>query len=265
VNAEQNLERWEPSQSVTPRGTVIVIPGRGEHGGVYERLGRRLAFDGYVVLALSGGVMHDGDRSPDSDGLKAIVAEASGGAPRPLFLVGSDIGALEAIRLAGSAELGVAGVVAAGLPVAPLSQRVSEPGTWEDELALRTACPVHRKRISQDNAFMRGSLRPDLRLGVLADQVLVGQSQVPILAIHGQSDQVGSPAAVQSFVRQLPRAKVVFVREGLHDILNDAHHRSVAAAVVVFLERLRQQTGVEPILSGGDGNGERREQDLSLL
>ncbi|SFN72682.1 transcriptional regulator, BadM/Rrf2 family [Pseudonocardia ammonioxydans] len=38
---------WTPEG--TSRGTVVVLPGRGEHPGVYARLGRRLSFDGWTV------------------------------------------------------------------------------------------------------------------------------------------------------------------------------------------------------------------------
>ncbi|WP_322751271.1 MULTISPECIES: hypothetical protein [unclassified Frankia] len=43
---------WDNSPAVAPRGTVILIAGRGEHPGVYERFGTRIAFDGYRVRAL---------------------------------------------------------------------------------------------------------------------------------------------------------------------------------------------------------------------
>jgi alpha-beta hydrolase superfamily lysophospholipase len=265
MKTEHAFERWEHSPSVTPRGTLVVIPGRGEHGGVYERLGRRLAFDGYVVIALSHGAFEDGGQSPDLDLLETIVAGASMGAPRPLFLAGSDSGALEAMSLAGRAALGVAAVIAAGLPIAPFSDEASTAESWDSELALRTSCPVHRDRISQDVAFQRGRLRPDVRLRMLADQVLVTRLHVPILAIHGRSDQVADPAAVEPFMSRFPQARLVLVRGGLHDILNDAHHRSVAAAMVVFLERLRQEAGSEAILTGDNGSGERRELNFNLL
>lgn len=45
------LPSWDEPEGLAPRGTVLVAPGRGEHGGGYERLGRRLAFDAYRVRA----------------------------------------------------------------------------------------------------------------------------------------------------------------------------------------------------------------------
>src|SRR5579871_379262 len=40
---------WPEPPGIAPRGTLIVIPGRGEQPGVYERFGRRISADGYRV------------------------------------------------------------------------------------------------------------------------------------------------------------------------------------------------------------------------
>jgi hypothetical protein len=34
---------WTEPEGVNPRGTLVVIPGRGERPELYERFGRRLA------------------------------------------------------------------------------------------------------------------------------------------------------------------------------------------------------------------------------
>jgi len=44
---------WNEPDGLIPRGTVVVIPGRGETPGVYERFGRRLAGDAYRVRAVA--------------------------------------------------------------------------------------------------------------------------------------------------------------------------------------------------------------------
>jgi hypothetical protein len=46
----------------------------------------------------------------------------------------------------------------------------------------------------------------------------------------------------------LPAALVATVRDGRHDAFNDIAHRSVAATVVQFLERVRAGEGLEPII-----------------
>jgi hypothetical protein len=44
---------WNEPDGLIARGTVIVIPGRGELPTVYERFGRRLAGDDYRVRAVA--------------------------------------------------------------------------------------------------------------------------------------------------------------------------------------------------------------------
>jgi hypothetical protein len=40
---------WSEPAGLARRGTLIVIPGRGEQPGLYERFGRRIAADAYRV------------------------------------------------------------------------------------------------------------------------------------------------------------------------------------------------------------------------
>ena len=159
---------WDEPGGLIPRGTVVVIPGRGELPAVYERFGRRLAADAYRVRAVTDPVLDAGLARAQISGL---LADSS--LPAPRVLAGSDTGALFAIMLARSG-LGAAvdALVLAGLPTTP---QAGSAGSWDEELG--------------------------------ADQH------------HG----------------------------GRHDVLNDQTHRTVAAAVVLFLERLRQDAGPRPI------------------
>lgn len=91
---------WDEPEGLAARGTLIVLAGRGEHGGVYERFGRRLAFDAYRVRAL-------GDASADPSVLdEAAKLLADESLPGPKVLVGSDTGARYAARLAAEQTAG---------------------------------------------------------------------------------------------------------------------------------------------------------------
>ena len=69
------------------------------------------------------------------------------------------------------------------------------------------------------------------------ESVSLAPSGKPTLVLHGTADLV-TPAdeAVAPFAGA---ARVRLVEGGLHDVLNDATHRSVAATIVLFLESLR--------------------------
>jgi alpha-beta hydrolase superfamily lysophospholipase len=224
---------WDEPEGLAARGTLIVLAGRGEHGGVYERFGRRLAFDAYKVRAL-------GDAGADPavlDEAAKLLADES--LPGPKVLVGSDTGAVYAVRLAAEQSAGVDALIIAGLPTRPWTS-----GGWETEVEARTACPTHQGRLTHDPEFRRGALSgtPDALPTLRLDRV-----NVPVLALHGKDDVV-SP--VGEALRTYGEVPTVLINGGRHDVLNDAPHRTVAATVVLFLERLRLSPELPAIAEG---------------
>jgi pimeloyl-ACP methyl ester carboxylesterase len=226
---------WDEPEGLTARGTLIVLAGRGEHGGVYERFGRRLAFDAYRVRAL-------GDPSTDPSALdRAAKLLADESLPGPKVLVGSDTGARYAARLAAEQGAAVDALILTGLPTTAWTS-----GSWEDEVRARTACPTHQGRLTHDPGFRRGALDenpglPDLRLD------LVG---VPVLALHGGDDTVSPVEQALAAYAGHPHVRTVTFNGGRHDVINDALHRTVAATVVLFLERLRLSPELPAIAEG---------------
>jgi len=49
ITERPQVASWGEPDGIAPRGTLIVIPGRGERPELYERFGRRIAADGYRV------------------------------------------------------------------------------------------------------------------------------------------------------------------------------------------------------------------------
>lgn len=254
TSAHTSTHTWEPApDGPLVRGTVILLPGRGEHGGVYERFGRRLAQDAYVVHAL--GSAPDDDLGAVSYLVGGLVADASPGVP--VVLAGSDTGALQALALT-LAELGgvkVDGLLLVGLPDASPGGRVvsadEEEAAWDQELAARTSCPTHRARLSADTDFARGSLSdpiPSHLAAVLSGARLEGVA-VPVLLLHGGADSVAPVDIARGVAARLPRAELAVTAGGRHDVLNDIMHRSVAAEVVQWLERLRGGPELAPVIS----------------
>ena len=111
--AEQQvpLLTWTEPDGIAVRGTLVVIPGRGEQPAHYERFGRRISADGYRVHAVT-------DPTVDAGRTVAQVTDQLAG-PVPRVLVGSDTGALFAAGLAASGQApGLDAIVLAGLPAA---------------------------------------------------------------------------------------------------------------------------------------------------
>ncbi|MFF5231440.1 alpha/beta hydrolase [Dactylosporangium sp. NPDC000521] len=216
--------RWDPPAAIAVRGTVLVLPGRGEHAGVYDRFGRRIAADGYAV------------RSATPETVPSLAADAAG----PVVLAGSDTGALHALAVAAAHPSLFAGVIAAGVATGDAADL-----GWDAELEARTACPTHQARLTGDTGFRRGALS----LPVAANLLAPAPVTVPVLVLHGEADTVSPVAAARRIAAGLPKAELATVRDGRHDVLNDATHRTVAAHVVQWLERLRADSGATPILT----------------
>ncbi|SNQ51947.1 Lysophospholipase [Frankia canadensis] len=243
------LLAWDNPPAIAPRGTVLLVAGRGEHPGVYERFGSRVAFDGYRVRALG-----DPTRDPDAvtADLRTLLADPD--LPAPRVLAGSDAGAAFAAALVATGAVRVDALLLAGLPTAPDGQASSsdgqapaqgqspaggpDDGGWEAELAVRTACPTHQGRLAADPRVRRGDLRRPVPASWLADGDLA-RVDVPVLGLHGAADTVSPLRQARKRYAAARRAELVVIEEGRHDALNDATHRSAAAEIVLFLERLR--------------------------
>ncbi|MEV5536745.1 Rrf2 family transcriptional regulator [Saccharopolyspora shandongensis] len=199
---------WEPDGPC--RGTVVVLPGRGENPAVYQRFGRRLSADGYAVVVPDPGTDPGTWFRP--------------GAAR--FLAGTDVGALRAWALA--LEVEVDGLILAGTPLAPGQQ----PSDRDEEIGVRTSCPVHRELLQNDPEFQWG------RLGDDVPEPPKRLPDVPTLLLHGDADTLAPVAPVTSLAAKHPQSSVAVFKDGVHDILNDKFHRSVAARIVLFCEEV---------------------------
>jgi alpha-beta hydrolase superfamily lysophospholipase len=232
ITAPAPVRAWDNPPAVGPRGTLVVLAGRGEHPGVYERFGTRIAVDAYRVRAV-------GDPAADPEGVTQAVVEllADESLPAPRVLVGSDGGALFAAGLVASGKVQVDGLILAGLPTADAAAATGSGG-WQDELEARTACPTHQGRLDADGGVRRGAIDEPLPAAWF-DQADLSRVTVPILGLHGANDIVSPVGAAREAYATAPHAEVVTIVGGRHDALNDATHRTAAAAVVLFLERLR--------------------------
>lgn len=227
------ITAWDEPAGATPRGTLIVLPGRGETDASYQRFGRRLAADAYRVRL----VPVDLD---DLDAARVQVEKllADESLPAPKVLVGADSGATLAATLVGEVDADAAVLAGLVLPGA------TEPASWEEQVDARTACPVHRGVLDGDLLLDRTAHQRPLPWSTLA---LVAPDK-PVLVVHGAADRITPAAdAVAPYV-DAPGAVVRLVEGGRHDVLNDVSHRSVAATVVLFLESLRLGPHLPPVL-----------------
>jgi alpha-beta hydrolase superfamily lysophospholipase len=234
------------------RGTVIVVPGRGESSDTYRRFGARIAADSYRVRVLDGPVSAD-SAATALEQLSTALDDALSGLDaepvRPLVLVGADVSAAALAALVSQATSAAAwwpdGVVLAALP----GYGTHDLGDgWEAELDARTHCPVHRGVLTDDASVHRGRLTDAVADGLL-DLVYGSTADVAQLLLIGDADPLADHEALARAAKALPAARLSVVRDAHHDVLNDLQHRSVAAEVVSFLEALRSGPPLRPLVS----------------
>jgi alpha-beta hydrolase superfamily lysophospholipase len=228
---------WDEPEGGTPRGTLIVLPGRGETAASYQRFGRRLSADAYRVRLVAVD-LHDLDRTREE--VEKLLADES--LPSPRVLVGADSGATLAALLVGEVDADAAVVAGAALPGS------AGVDSWEAEIEARTSCPVHRKVLAGDSAFGRGALNEPLPWATL-DVVAPAE---PVLVLHGTADPITAAGGAVAPYLSAPTARVHLVQGGTHDVLNDASHRSVAATLVLFLESLRLGPELPEVVTRAD-------------
>ncbi|GAA4118182.1 hypothetical protein GCM10022415_16760 [Knoellia locipacati] len=239
-------------EGVRTRGTVVVVPGRGESPQTYRRFAARIAADAYRVRVVEPPHLEGPDPvaalTAFADRLETDVDGTASSAEvvHPLVLVGADTGALAVTALVAEERLDASwwpdAVVLAGLPGAQASTATS----WDEQLDERTRCPVHRAVLTDQQPLSEGALSTALDATLLR-AALQGEVDLPRLLLVGDSDPLADRRALASVASASPRTRLTVVRGAHHDVLNDLQHRSVAAEVVTFLEVLKG--GLEPVLA----------------
>ena len=201
MTSTTSVSAWNEPAGVAPRGTVLLLPGRGEQPGLYRRFGARIAADGYRVRVLP-------DPSADLDEataqLKAHLTDAETVAPR--VLAGVDTGALAALRVAASSPAPIDALILVGLP--DPDQHADEwLESWEDEVEYRASCPTHRGLIADETLVERGALRSDRIPRELREPLdLAALTDLPALGLHGDDDVISPFECVRAHYAALPEA-----------------------------------------------------------
>jgi alpha-beta hydrolase superfamily lysophospholipase len=234
------------------RGTVVVIPGRGEGQQTYRRLGARIAADAYLVRVVDAVPLDRSDPEGSLDDVTDALVAATQDPVRPLVLLGADSGAVALAALTARIASADAAepswwpeaLVLAAIP----GYGARATGSWDDELGVRTSCPVHRGVLGEADPALRGGLAEPVPEALL-DLAYRSTVDLPHLLLAGNADDLADHEALARLAKTLPHARLSVVRGGHHDVLNDLQHRSVAAEVVSFLEALRAAPPLVPVVT----------------
>lgn len=237
------VARWDEPEGLAARGTVIVVVGRGEHPGLYERFGRRISADAWKVRAVADPITQE---SVAAQQIAALLSDPD--LPEPKVLVGSDSGAAYVAARLAAGDLAPSGAILVGLPMTPGAATSPEQlRDWDAELLERTSCSAHRARLTNDSGMRRGAIGEDSVPQAWLDAVVPSGFGVPVLALHGAEDRISPLDDVRALFAQVPHARLVSIVGGKHDALNDKTHRVAAATTMLFLESLKEGPDVPEI------------------
>jgi alpha-beta hydrolase superfamily lysophospholipase len=232
-----------------PRAAVVFLHGFGEHTGLYHRYGFALNTAGVDVWAvdqfghgLSPGARGDFGTLADSSGLADKVTELATEHSRgvPLIAAGHSFGAVVTlIRLLEQPDRYRAGVIS-GAPLVPIPELLDADSAFDLDPGWLSADPFYLDSLQNDPlAFVDADGAPLARaLDAAWDRfgAELPTLAVPTLAVHGGDDRIAPIGAVRAYAEQIEPLRLVEFAGARHDVLNETVHRTVANAIIDFID-----------------------------
>lgn len=254
---------WQNS-GTKPRAVVLAIHGLAMHGTTYDTCARRLADEGYIVVApdLHGfgryretAEGNGGNLGSDETDLSALSTSLHERYPSvPLFLAGESLGATLAIRLAATHPELVDGLILSA-PALKHNKHLNVKTLWD--AAISFVYPAHtvdvsnyiRDFYSEDNVISTEHLDDPLvtkHLGVrqlmatcrlmasTPKQIASIPADMPVLIMRGEDDLMIKEATMTILSAELRtnnRVVHVFPNRG-HILLETAHVRDDTMSTV---------------------------------
>jgi alpha-beta hydrolase superfamily lysophospholipase len=258
---EMQAREWLPAGP--KRGLVVLVHGFDDHGGRYLHVGEALAAAGFVLCSYdargqgrSGGTWAWVDRyeqlMDDLGDFLDLASERHPGLPR--FLYGHSMGGNEVLNFLLRRKPKLEGAIATS-PWLELAVRA--PGWQLAAARLVAALPfavalptgMDPDGISHDPAVVKAYLADPCVKGKITPRLLVnvldagqwalahaGGLEVPLLLMHGDSDQITSHGASQRFARDAGAGVTFRSWPGaFHELHNEPEKAEVLAAITGWL------------------------------
>ena len=250
---------WEtPSPA---KGTILVVPGLGEHTGRYVHVGDFFQKAGFNVIGLDvRGQGRSGGTPAQVGRYEQFLEDVRAGIHSvnvfPLFILGHSFGGQLTLALAARGEPNIAGYVVS----APWLALAKPPPAWLVEIAsfLNTVYPqcrfptgIGRRQNSSDEAHLDSLVDLDLNhafITVRAYFEITAEARrllrnpganAPVLIAQGRPDPVTSvEASIEFYHRLAAPAKELMIYDGfLHELHNEKGRARVFKDYLAWIER----------------------------
>ena len=263
-NLDLYWQSWRPE--ITPRATLAIIHGFGEHSGRYANVVSHFIPKGYAIYGFD---LRGHGRSPGQRGhihswdeyrkdVKSFLHLVIKHEPNlPVFLWGHSMGALIALDYLLHDPVGIRGAIISGAPLDPVG--VARPLLVLIARILSWVWPrfslslgLDPKALSRNTEVVKAYEADPLvhgkttaRWGTQILQTIEGvkahaaEVRNPLILIHGGSDSLNSPNGSQRFFEKITLAdKELKVYPGsYHEVHNDLDCTKVMEDISPWLER----------------------------
>jgi alpha-beta hydrolase superfamily lysophospholipase len=246
---------------ISARGTIVVVPGLGEHTGRYVHVGDFFQRAGFNVLGIdvrgqgrSGGTPGYVERYDQF--LEDVRAGIQAAKVFPLFVLGHSFGGQLALALAARNEPNIAGYLVSG----PWLALTNPPAAWLVGLGsllnrvypkCRFPTGIERSQNSSDEAHLDSLVDLDFNHGFIAARTffeIVAEARrllanpranAPVLIAQGRPDPVTSvEASIQFYQRLEAPAKELKIYDGFrHELHNEKGRAGVFEDYLAWIEK----------------------------
>src|SRR6201997_1890373 len=250
---------WETQTSA--KGTILMVPGLGEHTGRYVHVGDFFQNAGFNVIGIdvrgqgrSGGTPGYVERYDQFlEDLRAGIHMVKA---FPLFVLGHSFGGQLALALAARNEPNIAGYLASG----PWLALTHAPAAWLIRLGslmnvvypkFRFPTGIERNQNSSDEAHLDSLVDLDFNHGFIAARTffeIIAEARrlssnpwanAPVLIAQGRPDPVTSVEASSEFYQRLEApAKELVIYDGfLHELHNEKGRARVLEDYLAWIDK----------------------------
>jgi alpha-beta hydrolase superfamily lysophospholipase len=246
---------------ISAKGTIVMVPGLGEHTGRYVHVGDFFQRAGFNVLGID---VRGQGRSGGTPGyverydlfLEDVRAGIHAANVFPLFVLGHSFGGQLALALAARDEPNIAGYLVSG----PWLALTNPPAAWLAGLGslmnrvyprCRFPTGIERSQNSSDEAHLDSLVDLDLNHGFItartffeiiaeARRLLANpRANAPVLIAQGRPDPVTSvEASIEFYQRLVAPVKELKIYDGfLHELHNEKGRAGVLEDYLAWIEK----------------------------